>query len=148
MRLALIPLLMIPLTLSCGSKDDAIDEADWADEGAVGCQNMCEEWFTKLEDVVSYESKLEDCKNIGEASDCEGCAEAVFEHSLNKWRIITDCACYFYTDDNCGLQPGDSEWENWQEAKDPYDTPREKVLALYGGESGLAEMCLEGCTQE
>ena len=34
MRLPLISLLMIPLTLSCGSKDDAADDA--ADEGAVG----------------------------------------------------------------------------------------------------------------
>ncbi len=88
MRLSLISLVMIPLAMGCGK--------------SVSCQNMCESWFTKLEDVVSYESKLEDCKNIGEASDCEGCAEAVFEHSLNKWRIITDCACYFYTDDDCG----------------------------------------------
>jgi len=132
MRLALISLLMIPLTLGCGTKGD----------GEVECQDLCErrlkgesssdQWSIHISEGVEIDAgDLQQCKNLPQTASCEHCNEQMQALFTNEFNVSNACAWIFMG--TCG-DPGGCATDG-----------QEYVIEEWGSWSALEDFCTQEC---
>jgi len=152
MRLALISLLMIPLTLGCGGGGDekpaaAADADSDAFEGAsIECQDLCArrarlETSEALWQFFAAERRPDpDCEDLSESATCAACNQEMVDLLASRHSVLHDCACIFYED--CGYSRYESAERMAGLSQEQF---REWILDYWGGYSVLEELCTFEC---